>query len=145
MLLNYAIGEDLRVPWSTRRSNQSTVKEISPEFIEKTDASWSSNTLAIWCEELIHWKRPWCWERLKARGEGDDRIRILDGITDSVSMSLSNLLGVGDEQGGLVCCSPWGRKESDTTEWTELMLMNYVFAWKYALLQDSCQLFYKRS
>ena len=29
--------------------------------------SWSSNTLATWCEELIYWKRPWCWERLRAR------------------------------------------------------------------------------
>ena len=35
--------------------------------------SWNSNTLATWCEELTHWKRPWCWERLKAAGEGDDR------------------------------------------------------------------------
>ena len=35
--------------------------------------SWSSNTLATWCEELTHWKRPWCWERLKAGKEGDDR------------------------------------------------------------------------
>ena len=35
--------------------------------------SWSSNTLATWCEELTHWKSPWCWERLKAGGEGDDR------------------------------------------------------------------------
>ena len=35
--------------------------------------SWSSNTLAICCEELTHLKRPWCWERLKAGGEGDDR------------------------------------------------------------------------
>ena len=34
--------------------------------------SWSSNILATWCEELTHWKRPWCWERIKA-GEGDDR------------------------------------------------------------------------
>ena len=34
--------------------------------------SWNSNTSATWCEELTHWKRPWCWERLKA-GEGDDR------------------------------------------------------------------------
>ena len=32
-----------------------------------------SNPLATWCEELTHWKRPWCWERLKAGGEGDDR------------------------------------------------------------------------
>ena len=35
--------------------------------------SWNSNTLTTWCEELTHWKRPWCWERLKAGGEGDDR------------------------------------------------------------------------
>ena len=34
---------------------------------------WISNTLATWCEELTHWKRPWCWERLKAGEEGDDR------------------------------------------------------------------------
>ena len=32
--------------------------------------SWNSNTLASWCKELTHWKRPWCWERLKAGGEG---------------------------------------------------------------------------
>ena len=35
--------------------------------------SWNSNTLASWCEELTYWKRPWCWERLRAGGEGDDR------------------------------------------------------------------------
>ena len=35
--------------------------------------SWNSNTLATWCEEMTHWKRPWCWERLKVGGEGGDR------------------------------------------------------------------------
>ena len=35
--------------------------------------SWNSNPLATWCGELTHWKRPWCWERLRAGGEGDDR------------------------------------------------------------------------
>ena len=34
---------------------------------------WYSNTLVTWCEELTHWKRPWCWERFKAGGEGQDR------------------------------------------------------------------------
>ena len=34
---------------------------------------WNSNSLATWCEELTHWKRPWCWQRLKAGREGDDR------------------------------------------------------------------------
>ena len=33
--------------------------------------SWNSNTLATWCEELTHWKRPWCWERFRARAGGD--------------------------------------------------------------------------
>ena len=44
-------------------------------FIGRTDWcwSWNSNTLATWCEELTHWKRPWCWERLQAGGEGDNR------------------------------------------------------------------------
>ena len=35
--------------------------------------SWNSNTLVTWCEELTHWKRLWCWKRLKAGGEGDNR------------------------------------------------------------------------
>ena len=59
----------LRVPWTARRSNQSILKEINPECSWK-DWCWNSNTLATWCEELTHWKRPWCWERLKV-GEGD--------------------------------------------------------------------------
>ena len=64
----------LRVPWTARRSNQSLLKEISPGCsLEGLCWSWDSNTLATWCEELTHWKRPWCWERLGAGGEGDDR------------------------------------------------------------------------
>ena len=35
--------------------------------------SWSSNTLATWCKELTHLKRPWCWERLRKGGKADDR------------------------------------------------------------------------
>ena len=62
----------LRVPWTARRSNQSILKEISPEYSLEGCWSWNSNTLATWCKELTHWKSPWCWERLKA-GEGNDR------------------------------------------------------------------------
>ena len=64
----------LRVPWTARRSNQSILKEISPNIHWKDWCwSWNSNTLATWCEELTHWKRPWCWERLKAGRQGDNR------------------------------------------------------------------------
>ena len=55
-----------RMPWTTRRSNQSILKEINPEFLWK-DRCWSSNTLAAWCKKRIVWKRPWCWKRLKAK------------------------------------------------------------------------------
>ena len=64
----------LRVPWTATRSNQFILMEISPEYsLKDWFWSWNSNTLAIWCEELTHSKRPWCWERLRAGGEGDDR------------------------------------------------------------------------
>ena len=64
----------LRVPWTARRSNQSILKEISPGCsLEEPCWSWNSNTLATWCKEPLFWKRPWCWERLKAGGDGDDR------------------------------------------------------------------------
>ena len=64
----------LRVSWTARRSNQSILKEISTEYLlEGLMLKRNSNTLVTWCEELTHWERPLCWERLKAGGEGDDR------------------------------------------------------------------------
>jgi len=64
----------LRVPRIARKSNQSILKEISHNIHWKDWCwSWNSNTLATWCEELTHLKRPWCWERLKAGREGDNR------------------------------------------------------------------------
>ena len=63
----------LRVPWIARRSSQSILKEISPGYSLEGWWSWNPNTLATWCEELTHLKRPWCWERLKVGGEGADR------------------------------------------------------------------------
>ena len=64
----------LRVPWTGRRSNQSNLTEISLNINWKDWCwNWNSNTLATWCEELSQWKRPWCWERMKTGGEGEDR------------------------------------------------------------------------
>ena len=50
------------------------------------------------------------------RRRGRQRMRWLDGITDSMGMILSELPELGDGQGSLACCSPWGHKESDMTE-----------------------------
>ena len=64
----------LRVPWTGRRSNQSILKEISPNYsLEGLMLKLRLQYFATWCEELTHWKRPWCWERLKTGGEGDNR------------------------------------------------------------------------
>ena len=64
----------LRVPWTARGLNHSFLKEFSPEYSWKDWCwSWNSNTLAISCEELTHWKRLWCWDGLGAGAEGDDR------------------------------------------------------------------------
>ena len=63
----------LRVPWTARRSNQSILKDSLYIYCKDWCWSWNSNTLATWCEELTHWKRPWCWEGLEAGGEGNNR------------------------------------------------------------------------
>ena len=66
----------LRVPWTARRcwiSSPSWRRSVLGVHYKDWCWSWNSNTLATWCEELTHLKRPWCWERLRAGGEGDDR------------------------------------------------------------------------
>ena len=64
----------LRVPRAAKRSNQSILKEISPGCsLKGLIWSWNSNTLVTWCKELTHLKRPWCWERSKAGGEGENK------------------------------------------------------------------------
>ena len=75
MLWNCGVGE---VSWETfelqgdqsRQSQRNSILNIHWKYW-----GWSSSpsTLATWCKELIHWKRPWCWERLKAGQKGDDR------------------------------------------------------------------------
>ena len=87
--------------------------------------SWNSNILATWCKELTYWKRPWCWERLKAGGEGDDRgwDGWMASTSDEDEFELAS--GVGEGQGSLLCCSPWGRKESDTTGWLNWINIHY--------------------
>ena len=113
----------LRVPWTARRS---ILKEISPEYsLEDWCWSWNSNTLATWCKGLTHWKRPWCWERLKVGGEVDNRR--WDGWMASATRWRWIWVGSGSwwSQRSLACYSPWGHKESDTTarlNWMPLLI-----------------------
>ena len=82
----------LRVPWTARRLNQFILKEISPEYHWKDWCwSWSSNTLATWFEELSLEKILILGKIESKRGRGRQRMRWLDGITDSMYMNLSKL------------------------------------------------------
>ena len=80
----------LRVPWTARRSNQSILKEISPGF-SLEGLMLNSSTLATSREELTHWKRLMLGGIVGRRRRGRQRMRWLDGITDSMDMSLGGL------------------------------------------------------
>ena len=69
MLSNCGAGED---SWESLGLQGDPT---SQSYIHWKDCCWcwSSNSLATWCEELTHWKKPWCWEGLRAGGEGDNR------------------------------------------------------------------------
>ena len=108
-----------RVPWTGRRSNRSILKEINPEY--SLEGLMLKLKLQYFGQLMRRtpWKRSWCWERLKAGGKGDDRMRWLDGITTRWTWVWEN------SRRPSVLCSPCGPKESGTTEWlnwTELRI-----------------------
>ena len=75
MLLSCGVGEDTWESLGLQGDPTSPSQGISILSVHWKDWcwSWNSNTLATRCKELTHWKRPWCWERLRAGGEGDNR------------------------------------------------------------------------
>ena len=107
----------MRVPWTARRSNQSILKEISPE------CSLEGLMLKLKLQGFGHligradsFEKTLMLGKIEGRRRRErQRMRWLDGITDTMDTGLGGL-GVGDGQGGLVCCGSWGHKESDTTE-----------------------------
>ena len=103
----------LRIPWTTRRFNQSILKEISPEY----SLEGQMLKLKLQCFGHLMWRTD-SFEKTLMLGKSEDgrrwgwqRMRWLDGITDSVDMSLSKF-----QEMVKVCCSPWGPKELDMTE-----------------------------
>ena len=131
----------LRVPWTARRSNQPILKEISP------GCSLEGMMLKLKLQYFGHlMRRVDSLEQILMLGgiegrrrRGRQRMRWLDGITDSMSEWTP---GVGDGQGGLAFCDSWGPKESDTTErlnWTELNPYppSYFFSLHYPQVSSS--------
>ena len=103
--------------------NGKEIKPVNPKgnqpwiFIGRTDTE--AEALVTWCEELTHWKSPWCWERLKAKGEGeteDEMVRWHHWLNGHES---EQILGDDKGQRTWTCCSPWGCNESDRLgDWT---------------------------
>ena len=120
-------------------------KEIQPVH-PKGDQSWvftgrtdvEAETPILWppdAKSWLIWKDPDAGKDWRQEKKGTTEDLWLDGITNSMDMSLGKLWGIGDGQGGLACCSPWGHKESDMTEqlnWTEVHLC--CCTWHYFFL-----------
>ena len=142
MLLNCGVVED---SWESLElqgdpTNHSILKEISP------GSSLEGLILKLKLQYFGHimWKAD-SFEKTLLLGKiegrrrrGRQRMRWLDGITDSMDMSLGRLQELGVGQGGLACCSSWGYKESDTTE---RLNWNAIYDFSLHLLK-TCFLFY---
>ena len=107
----------MRVLWTARRSNKSILKEISLEYsLEGLMVKLKLQSFGRLIQRAIPLEKTLMLGKIEGRGRrGPQRIRWLEGITDSMDMR-QQAPGVGDGEGGLVCCSPWGHTESDTTE-----------------------------
>ena len=116
------LEKTLESPSDSKEINQSILKEISPEYLlERLMLKLKLNTLATWCEELTHWRKPWCWERLKAGGEAGDRG--WDGWMASPTRWTWAWVGCGSWwwTGRPGVLHPWARRVGRLSHWTELM------------------------
>ena len=106
----------MRVPWTARRSNQSILKEISPEYsLEGLMLKLNLQYFGHLMQRVDSLEKTLMLGKIEGRRRrGRQRMRLLDGITDSVD-EFQQTLGDSEGQGSLACCSPWGRKELDTT------------------------------
>ena len=128
----------LRVPWTAKRSNQSILKEISPEYsLEGLMLKLKLQYFGHLMQELIIRKDPDAGERLRTGGEGDDRG--WDGWMASPAQWTWVWVNSGSWwwTRSLACCNPWGHKESDMTEW-----LNWTEKWakdmnRYFIKEDT--------
>ena len=127
----------LRVPWTARRSNQSILKEISPEY-PLEGLTLRLDTPVLWPPDVKNWLTR------KDPDAGKDWRREEKGMTEDEMVGWHHWLngyefeqapGVGDGQRTLACCSPWGRKESDTTE-----QLNWVKMTRFLIFHPSISL-----
>ena len=140
MLLNCGVGEDSWESLGLQGDPTSPFwrRSVLGFLWKEWSWSWNSSSLATSCKELTHWKRPWCWERLKAGGEGD--YRGWDGWMASLTWWTWVWVNSGSWWWTGRPGDSWGRKESDTTErliWSDmkgnmiisLLIIIFLFFW----------------
>ena len=104
----------LRVPWTARRSNQSILKEINSEY-SLEGLMLKLQYFGHLCEKPAHWKRPWCWERLRAGGEKGNR-ECDDGQHHQLNgHEFEQTLGDSERQGSLI----WA-VQGNSKSWAQL-------------------------
>ena len=110
----------LRVPWTARRSNQSILKEISPgcslEGMMLKLKLLAKQYFGHLIRRADSFEKTLMLERLRAGGEGTTEDEMVGWHHQLNGHGFGWTPGAGDGQGGLSCCSSWGRKELDTTE-----------------------------
>ena len=108
----------MRVPWTARRSNQSILKEISPECsLEELMVKLKFQYFGHLMQRADSFGKTLMLGKIEGRRRrGRQRMRWLDGITNSMDMGLGKLQELMNGLGGLVYCGPWDLKKSDTTE-----------------------------
>ena len=101
----------LRVPWTARRSNQSSLEEISPEYLLEG--------LMLWPPEAKNWlvgKDPNAGKDWRLEDKGTTEVEMVGWHHQLDGHEFEHAPRVGNGQGSVVCCSPWGHKESDMAE-----------------------------
>ena len=122
----------LRVPWTTR-SNQSTLKETNPEYsLEGLMLKLKLQYFGHLMRRADSLEKTLMLGKIESRRRREwQRMRWLDGITDSMDMSLIKLQDMVKDREAWQCCSPWGQKELDTTEWVN---NKWVLEWLLTFL-----------
>ena len=122
MPISTMTAQSLTIKIKTSQRSQSYRKSVLNIHWKDWYWSWSSITLATWCEELAHLKRPWCWKKWRQEEKGRTEDEIAGWHHWLTGHKFEQALGVGDGQGSLDA-AVHGVTESDTTEqlnWTEL-------------------------